>query len=93
MKIFKPIANRCYPRIKWLIGAAAGSEALTNTNLTKEAEEPEEQEPEDDIELVSSSLAGLNSSAGNETEIDNRDFKQENFIFAKADSNQNIDGP
>ena len=86
MKIFKPIANRCYPRIKWLIGAAAGSEALTNTNLTKEAEEPEEQETED-MDLVVSSSTGLNSSAGNETEIDNRDFKQENFIFTKADSN------
>ena len=76
MKIFKPIANRCYPRIKWLIGAAAGSEALTNTNLTEEVEEPEELEPEAEIDLVSS-----NSSAGNETEIDNRDFKQEKFYF------------
>ena len=67
----KPIANRCSPRIKWVIGAATGGGTSTyqEFNATKE---------------LNSELDTNTTQPANATEIDNRDFKKENDFKLKT---------
>ena len=71
LTITKPIANRCSPRIKWLIGAATGSGTSTfqEFNATKELNSE-----------LESAVDTNSTQATNGTEIDNRDFKKENDL-------------